>query len=80
MEFVRLKYANNKLINANLKEHRDVIEEYTTRKHMEYLGYVPVLFGPSGKMLEIDLIFKKPADGASSTKSNKESSNKPESK
>ena len=25
MEFVRLKYANNKLINADIKEHRDVI-------------------------------------------------------
>ena len=80
MEFVRLKYANNKLINANLKEHRDVIEEYTTRKHMEYLGYVPVLFGPSGKMLEIDLIFKKPAENASSTKPNKENTTKSESK
>lgn len=28
MEFVRLKYANNKLITANTKEHREVIEEY----------------------------------------------------
>ena len=60
MEFVRLKYANNKLINANLKEHRDIIEEYIMKKNMEYLGFVPVLFGPSGKTLEIDLIFKNP--------------------
>ena len=60
MEFVRLKYANNKLINANLKEHRDVILEYVDKKGMEYVGFVPVLFGPSGKTLEIDLIFKKP--------------------
>lgn len=62
MEFVRLKYANNKLINANLKEHREIIEEYITKKNMEYLGFVPVLFGPSGKTLEIDLIFRKPAE------------------
>lgn len=62
MEFVRLKYANNKLINANLKEHREIIEEYVKKKGMEYLGFVPVLFGPSGKTLEIDLIFKNPAD------------------
>ena len=62
MEFVRLKYANNKLITANLKEHRDIIEEYVVKKKMEYLGFVPVLFGPSGKTLEIDLIFKKPED------------------
>lgn len=62
MEFVRLKYANNKLINANPKEHRDVIEEYVLKKNMEYLGFVPVLFGPSGKTLEIDLIFRKPKE------------------
>lgn len=62
MEFVRLKYANNKLINANLKEHREIIEEYVLKRKMEYLGFVPVLFGPSGKTLEIDLIFKKPVE------------------
>lgn len=62
MEFVRLKYANNKLINADIKEHRDVIEEYVGKKGMEYIGFIPVLFGPSGKMLEIDLVFKKPDD------------------
>ena len=32
MEFVRLKYANNKLINADIKEHREVIEEYVNKK------------------------------------------------
>ena len=62
MEFVRLKYANNKLINSNLKEHRDVIEECIAKKNMTYLGFVPVLYGPSGKLLEIDLIFKKPEE------------------
>ncbi len=67
MEFVRLKYANNKLINANLKEHREIIEEYILKKNMEYFGFVPVLFGPSGKMLEIDLIFKKPKDEKTET-------------
>lgn len=60
MEFVRLKYANNKLINSDIKEHRAVIEEYVEKKGMEYIGFIPVLFGPSGKMLEMDLIFKKP--------------------
>lgn len=58
MEFVRLKYANNKLINADIKEHRDIINEYVNKKNMEYVGFIPVLFGPSGKTLEIDLIFK----------------------
>ena len=60
MEFVRLKYANNKLINADIKEHRDVINEYVQKKGYTYVGFVPVSFGPSGKMLEIDLIFKAP--------------------
>lgn len=68
MEFVRLKYANNKLINANLKEHREIIEECVQKKNMEYLGFVPVLFGPNGKIMEIDLIFKKSANTKSETK------------
>ena len=67
MEYVRLKYANNKLINAYIKEHRDVIDEYVNKKGYTYVGFIPVLFGPSGKTLEIDLIFKKPEN----TKENK---------
>ena len=35
MEFVRLKYANNKLINADIKEHRDVINEYILAEHSD---------------------------------------------
>ncbi len=64
MEFVRVKYANNKLINAEIKEHREIIEEYVGKKGYEYVGFIPVVFGPSGKMLEVDLVFKKPADKA----------------
>ena len=60
MEFVRLKYANNKLINAEIKEHREVINEYVEKKGYKYVGFIPVVFGPSGKMLEVDLIFKRP--------------------
>ena len=59
LEFVRLKYANNMLINSDIKEHRDVINEYVTKKGMEYVGFIPVLFGSNGKMMELDLIFKK---------------------
>ena len=62
MEFVRLKYANNKLIDSNIKEHRDIINEYVEKKGYEYVGFIPTLFGPSGKTLEIDLLFKKPAE------------------
>lgn len=71
MEFVRLKYANNKLINADIKEHREVIEEYVSKKGMEYIGFIPTLFGPSGKTLEIDLIFKKPAESKEEPKKDK---------
>jgi len=60
MEFVRLKYANNKLITSELKEHQAVITEYVEKKGYEYLGFIPVLFGPSGKVLEMDLIFRIP--------------------
>lgn len=69
MEFVRLKYANNKLINANIKEHQDVINEYVEKKGYEYVGFIPVLFGPNGKMLELDLIFRKPHDEIETTDS-----------
>lgn len=62
MEFVRLKYANNKLINSDIKEHRDVINEYVEKRGYEYVGFIPTLFGPSGKTLEVDLIFRKPTE------------------
>ena len=62
MEFVRVKYANNKLINADIKEHRDIINEYVDKKGYEYVGFIPTLFGPSGKILEADLVFKKPVE------------------
>lgn len=62
MEYVRLKYANNKLINSNLKEHREVIDEYVGKRGYDYIGFIPVVYGPSGKLLEVDLVFKKPAE------------------
>ena len=71
MEFVRLKYANNKLISAEIKEHREVIEEYVNKKGYKYIGFIPVLFGPSGKMLELDLIFKKPENQTAKDKDSK---------
>lgn len=72
MEFVKLKYANNKLINADIKEHREVIDEYVNKKGMEYIGFIPTLFGPSGKTLEVDLIFKKPAEVKEEVKKDKQ--------
>ncbi len=78
MEFVRLKYANNKLINADIKEHRDIINEYVEKKGYEYVGFIPTLFGPSGKTLEMDLIFKRPEVKAKPENSAVEKSTKPE--
>lgn len=62
MEFVRVKYANNKLINAEIEEHRDIIVNYVEKKGYEFVGFIPVIFGPSGKVLEADLVFRKPKD------------------
>jgi hypothetical protein len=62
MEFVRLKYANNKLINADIKEHREIITDYVDKRGYDYLGFIPTLFGPNGKILEVDLIFRKPVE------------------
>lgn len=58
MEFVRLEYKNNKLTTAELKGHREIIEEYA-EKGYTYIGFIPVSFGPSGKTLAIDLLFGK---------------------
>ena len=66
MEFVRVKYANNKLITSDvkeqIKEHRDIFEDYIEKKGFEYLGFLPIVFGPNGRILEGDLIFRKPAE------------------
>ena len=59
MEFVRLKYANNKLINSNLIEHREIIQEYVKRGYF-YSGFIPITFGPNGRITELDLVFRKP--------------------
>lgn len=58
MEFVQLEYNNNKLMNAELKGHQEIIREYIAKGY-KYIGYLPVSFGPSGKTLAIELIFEK---------------------
>lgn len=58
MEFVRVDYRNNPATTAELSAHRDIIKDYV-EKGFRYVGFVPVLFGPSGKTLAIDLIFEK---------------------
>lgn len=46
------------MCNANLSGHREIIEKYVGDGY-DYLGFVPVKLGPSGKMLSIELIFNK---------------------
>lgn len=58
MEFVRINFDNNKLTTSELKGYKEVIEEYINNGYT-YIGFVPVSFGPSGKMLAMDLIFDK---------------------
>lgn len=57
MKYVRLNYDNNRLTTAELKGHQEVINE-NAEKGYKYVGFIPVSFGPSGKMLAIDLIFE----------------------
>ena len=63
MEFVRVKYANNKLINADVKEqikdYQELVTEYVEKKGFEFLGFVPIVFGPNGRPMEGDLVFRK---------------------
>ena len=56
-EYVRIKVKNNPVMNASLSEHRKVINEYA-EKGYSYKGYFPTLQGPSGKIIEMDLIFE----------------------
>lgn len=56
-EFVTVKVKNNPVMNADLSEHRKVIEEYAPKGY-SYKGYIPTVQGPSGKIIEMDLIFE----------------------
>jgi hypothetical protein len=58
MEFVRLEYKNSPPGSAELLGHQEVINDYASNGYT-YVGFIPVKLGPSGKILIIDLIFKK---------------------
>lgn len=57
-EFVRIEYNNKATSVAQTEQHQKVILDYSDKGY-HYAGYVPVKFGPSGKMLVIDLVFEK---------------------
>ncbi len=56
-EYVNIKLQNNYVANAVLAEHRKIINEMA-QKGYEYAGFVPSKQGPSGNIVEIDLIFQ----------------------
>ena len=49
---------NNPAASAESDEHRKAIEA-EAKEGYSYAGYFPVKMGPSGKMLEADLVFQK---------------------
>ena len=56
-EFVSLKLKNNPVKDALLQEHRQIIREYA-EKGFIFSGFIPTKFGPSGKTVEMDLVFE----------------------
>lgn len=55
--YVNVKLQNNPATNANLSEHRKIIDDMAQKGYV-YAGYVPTKQGASGKTVEIDLIFE----------------------
>ena len=56
-EFVTVKVKNNPVMNASSCEHRKLIEEFAAKGY-SYKGFIPTVQGPSGKIVEMDLIFE----------------------
>lgn len=57
-EYVEVELENHKATTSELKGHREIIEQYA-EKGLTFAGSIPTLYGPSGKVLRIELIFKK---------------------
>ncbi len=57
-EFVKLKMKNSPPASAVLEGYKEVIEEYAKNGY-SFVNWLPVKQGPSGKILEIELIFAK---------------------
>lgn len=56
-EYVTIKLKNNVVKDATQTEHRVIINEYAAKGYT-YVGYAPTRLGPSGKIIEMDLIFE----------------------
>lgn len=56
-EYEHIVLKNNYVANAEVFGHREVINSYA-EKGYRFAGYMPTKFGPSGKTVELDLIFE----------------------
>ena len=57
-EYVRMKLdKNNYAMNAGSESHRDVIDKMAA-EGKRYAGWFPVTQGPTGKVVEFDLVFE----------------------
>ena len=56
-EYVTIKFKNNVVKDATSIEHRQIIDDYSVRGYA-YVGFIPTRLGPSGKIIEMDLIFE----------------------
>lgn len=56
-EYVTVKLKNNVVKDATQSEHREIIDKYSAEGY-RYAGFVPTRLGPSGKIIEMDLIFE----------------------
>ena len=57
-EYIRVKLdKNNYALNADMESHREIIDRMAS-EGKRYVGWFPVVQGPSGKTVEFDLIFE----------------------
>ena len=56
-EYVSVKAKNNVVKDAVFSGYKEIISEYA-EKGYRYVGFIPSLIGPSGKIVIIDLVFE----------------------
>lgn len=56
-EYVPVKFNNNVVTNAETAAHRQIIDEYAAKGY-RFVCYIPTFIGPSGKILQMDLVFE----------------------
>ena len=56
-EYVSVEAKNNVVKNAVFSGYKDIIDSYA-EKGYRYVGFIPSLIGPSGKIIVMDLVFE----------------------